>query len=138
MPTSSPAPPALLTTNSDYFPAFRDIPGENEWDDRYYNEVTDDPASSYKKNWCLIGEIIEANTLIRPRLVVRDRTGATFVVALYLDNGADAARILSKFKTGYTVALMHPLGHFFMDGTVGVRTEEEDEITVSALLPRPR
>lgn len=124
--------PARLTTNSDYFPAFRDVPGDHIYDSRYY---TDGEISHYKKNWCLIGEITEASTLMRPRLVVRDRNGASFVVALYLDKDVDASRILSKFKTGYTVALMYALGHLFLDGTTGVRIEDEDEITVN--IPPP-
>lgn len=83
----------------------------------------------------MIGEITQADTLVRPRLVVRDRTGASFVVALYLDRAINASRILSRFKKGYTVAIMTALGHYFQDGTAGCRIEEEDEITVSVEAP---
>lgn len=123
--------PNRLTTNPDYFPAFRDIPGEHEYNDRYYVE-TGETEATYKKKWCLIGEITQADTFARPRLVVRDRTGTSFVVALYLDRSVNATRILSKFKKGYTVAIMTALGHHFLDGTVGCRIEDEEDITVSA------
>lgn len=118
-----------LITNPEYFPAFKDIPGDHVDDPRYY---TDGDSATFKKHWCLIGEITEANSFVRPRLVVRDRAGTSFVVALYLDNGVDASRILSRFKPGSTVAIMYALGHFFMDGTTGCRVEDQDEITVSA------
>lgn len=120
-----------LTTNSEHFPAFRDIPGDHEFNDRYYIELGDSGAT-YKKRWCLIGEITQADAFPRPRLVVRDRTGTSFVVALYLDRSVNATRILSKFKKGYTVAIMTALGHYFLDGSAGCRIEDEEDITVSA------
>lgn len=124
-----------LTINSDYFPTVSEIPGDHEYNDRYYIE-TGSNGATYKKKWCLLGEITEANAIMRPRLMVRDRTGTSFVVALYFDNNVDASRILSKFKRGYTVAMMTALGHNFLDGSAGVRVEDEDEITVSAI-PSP-
>lgn len=126
--------PNRLTTNPDYFPPFRDIPGDHEYNDRYYVETGTDGAA-YKKKWCLIGEITQADAFPRPRLVVRDRTGASFVVALYLDRDPnDSIRILSKFKKGYTVAVMMALGHYFLDGSAGCRIEDQEDITVSITL----
>lgn len=57
--------PNRLTTNPDYFPAFRDIPGDHEYKDDYYFEIGSSEAG-YKKKWCLIGEITQADTLLRP------------------------------------------------------------------------
>lgn len=130
MATTTMDNPDHLTTNPDYFPAFCDIPGEHEYNDRYYVEIGSSGAE-YKKKWCLIGEITQADTFIRPRLVACDRTGASFVVALYLDKNDNASRILSKFKKGYTVAVAMALGHYFLDGSAGCRIEDAEDITVS-------
>lgn len=134
MTTANMDNPERLTTNPDYFPVFRDIPGDHEYNDRYYVE-TGTSSATYKKKWCLLGEITQADAFPRPRLVVSDRTGISFVVALYLDRSVNASRILSKFKTGYTVAIMTALGHYFLDGSAGCRIEDEEDITVSACGP---
>ncbi|ORY68941.1 uncharacterized protein BCR38DRAFT_424825 [Pseudomassariella vexata] len=126
--------PLQPITNRAYFPSFADLPGEHQYDARYYIDSTDPSlppgSATYKKHWILLGDIIEANTFLRPRLVARDRRGHMFVVALYLDEPEDMTRLVPHFKVGNTVALMHPLAHSFLDGSHGVRIEDGDEITI--------
>ena len=118
-----------------FFPSFRECPGEHQWDDRYFRDADpDDPscAGLYRKHWCLLGEIIQAENFIRPRIVAKDNRGKEFVVAFYPDNPSDMPRILKNFKAGNTIAIMYALGHGFLDGTIGVRVEETDDALVSS------
>ncbi|XDG05033.1 hypothetical protein ABKA04_004648 [Annulohypoxylon sp. FPYF3050] len=120
----------------DYFPSFRNCPGEHAWDDRYLVEAdpgNPESALTNKKHWCLLGEIIDANTLIRPRIVAKDYEGHEFVVAFYPDDPNDMPRLLKNFTVGNTIAIFYPLVHGFLDGTWGIRVEDSDEVIIIPL-----
>ncbi|KAI1456287.1 hypothetical protein F4805DRAFT_433112 [Annulohypoxylon moriforme] len=122
--------------DSNYFPSFNECPLEHMWDDRYLVDLDpEDPDSAgmNKKHWCLLGEIIQADTFIRPRLVAKDRKGSEFVVAFYPDDEDDMPRLLKNFKVGNTVAIFYPVAHGFADGTIGVRVEDSDEVIIIPL-----
>lgn len=117
-----------------FFPSFRDCPGEHVWDERYFRDLDpNDPEGPgvNRKHWCLLGEIIQADTFLRPRIVAKDYKGDQFVVAFYPDRENDMPRLLKHFKVGNTIAIFYPLVHFFLDGSIGVRVEESDEVIVS-------
>ncbi|KAI1104093.1 hypothetical protein F4804DRAFT_308215 [Jackrogersella minutella] len=119
-----------------YFPSFKDCPYEHAWDDRYLVEDDpEDPDSSgiNRKHWCLLGEIIQAENFIRPRIVAKDFKGHQFVVAFYPDDPNDMPRILKNFKVGNTIAIFYPLIHGFLDGTIGCRIEDSDEVLILPL-----
>ncbi|KAI1415443.1 hypothetical protein F5Y13DRAFT_156025 [Hypoxylon sp. FL1857] len=118
--------------NREFFPLFRDCPLEHIWDDRYLVD-TDDEAGTNRKHWCLLGEIIQADTIIRPRIVARDFQDNQFVVAFYPDDPDDMPRLLKDFKAGNTIAIFYPLIHAFIDGTTGVRVEDSDEVLIIPL-----
>ncbi|GAP88519.1 putative set domain protein [Rosellinia necatrix] len=84
---------------------------------------------------CLLGQITQANTIVRPRLVCRDVDGREFVVALYAggDDDAGMARLLKGFRVGHTVAIYYPVGHQFLDASRGVRVEDTDKILIMPL-----
>lgn len=109
----------------EHFPAFKDLPGEHAWDDRYLAGATN------RKHWCLLGEIIQAETIGRPRIVAKDFTGNQFTVVFHPDDEDDMPRLLGKFHRGNTIAIMEPLVHVFPDRTLGVRVEDSDEVLVS-------
>ncbi|KAI0844401.1 hypothetical protein F5Y00DRAFT_199390 [Daldinia vernicosa] len=113
------------------FPSFRDCPGEHVWDDRYL--VDRGGAGTNRKHWCLLGEIIQADTIIRPRIVAKDHKGDRFVVAFYPDDPNDMPRLLKNFKVGNTIAIFYPLVHQFLDGSIGVRIEDSDEVLIIPL-----
>ncbi|KAL7628303.1 hypothetical protein AAE478_002503 [Parahypoxylon ruwenzoriense] len=121
----------------EFFPSFHDCPGESLWDSRYFRDTNpDDPdggAGTHRKHWCLLGEIIEADTIIRPRIVAVDYQGNKFVVAFYPDNEDDMPRLLQRFKVGNTIAIFYPLVHLFLDGSTGTRIEESDEVLIIPL-----
>lgn len=111
-------------TDREVFVSFADTPFENDLSSLLEREDT---------QWCLLGEIIDAATLFRPRLVCRDVRGRDFVVAFYPDGGAaepGMRRILKNFKVGNTVAIFYAVGHLFLDQTLGVRVEETDKVLV--------
>ncbi|KAI0886490.1 uncharacterized protein GGS22DRAFT_114170 [Annulohypoxylon maeteangense] len=120
----------------DYFPSFRNCPGEYSWDDRYLallDPLNPDSALGNKKHWCLLAEIIEDDTLIHPRIVAKDHDGTNFVVAFYPDNPDDMPRLMKDFKVGNTIAIFYPLVHVFPDRTLGIRVEESDEVIIIPL-----
>ncbi|KAI1774848.1 hypothetical protein F4818DRAFT_416949 [Hypoxylon cercidicola] len=120
----------------EYFPSFVDCPGEHAWDDRYFEDAhPSDPTSAVtnRKHWCLLGEIIQADTLIRPRIVAKDYKGDRFVVAFYPDDTNDMRRLLQNFKVGNTIAIFYALVHNFLDGSVGVRVEKSDRVLIIPL-----
>ncbi|KAI1133982.1 hypothetical protein F5Y05DRAFT_248908 [Hypoxylon sp. FL0543] len=118
--------------NLEYFPAFHDCPYEGTLDSRYI-ERTSSTTGRNSKHWCLLGEIIQADTIIRPRLVVKDAQDIEFVVAFYPDDPNDMPRILKDFKVGNTIAVFYPFKHYFLDGTTGLRIEKSDEVLIIPL-----
>ncbi|KAI1194060.1 hypothetical protein F5X97DRAFT_327899 [Nemania serpens] len=91
----------------DHFITFCDAPGEWEF-----------PDLAYEHHSCLLGEVIQADTFLRPRLVT-DQT--------------EMPRLLKDFKVGYTIAIFYPVSHGFLDGTVGFRVEKTDKVLVIPL-----
>ncbi|KAI1394659.1 hypothetical protein F4819DRAFT_480901 [Hypoxylon fuscum] len=119
-----------------FFPSFRNCPGEHAWDDRYLVDSDPNDPNSYgsnRKHWCLLGEIVQADTIIRPRIVAKDHNGDRFVVAFYPDDPDDMPRLLNNFKIGNTIAIFYALVHNFLDGSVGVRVEDSDEVLIIPL-----
>ncbi|OTB15756.1 hypothetical protein K445DRAFT_101230 [Daldinia sp. EC12] len=115
-----------------YFPFFPDCPEEYSWDDRYLVEVGEGDGVN-RKHWCLLGQIMQADTILRPRIVAKDRDGNSFVVAFYPNDSNDMPRLLKNFKVGNTIAIFYPVVHQFLDGTMGVRVEDTDEVSIIPL-----
>ncbi|RYP24228.1 hypothetical protein DL765_000723 [Monosporascus sp. GIB2] len=115
--------------NRDFFPSFRDCPAD-EWDERFFQE---DEPGIHCKQWCLLGEIIEADTFLRPRIVAKDYKGDEFVVAFYPDDEGDMPRILKDFKVGNTIAVFYAVIHGFLDQTWGVRVENTNSVLIMPL-----
>ncbi|KAI1149017.1 hypothetical protein F4825DRAFT_464445 [Nemania diffusa] len=108
--------------DKDHFISFSDAPGQ--WEK---------PSIQSNKHSCLLGEIIQADTFIRPRLVCRDVNSRQLVVAFYPDNEAEMPRLQSGFKVGHTIAIFYPVSHGFLDGSVGIRVETPDKVLIIPL-----
>ncbi|KAI1168064.1 hypothetical protein F5B18DRAFT_600129 [Nemania serpens] len=106
----------------DHFITFRDAPPDWEFHDL-----------AYEQHSCLLGEIFQADTLLRPRLVCRDEKNCEFVVAFYPDDHAVMPRLLEGFKVGYTIAIFYPVGHVFLDRTAGFRVEKTEKVLIIPL-----
>ncbi|KAI1204063.1 uncharacterized protein F4807DRAFT_472922 [Annulohypoxylon truncatum] len=74
--------------------------------------------------------MIEANTIIHPRIMAKDYEVHKFVVTFYPDSPDDMPRPLKDFKVGNTIAIFYTLVHSFRDRTIGYRIEHSDEVTV--------
>lgn len=107
----------------DHFITFRDAPGE--WES---------PDLEYEHHSCLLGEIIQADSFFRHRLVCHDVNNSDYVVAFYPDDRAQMPRLLKDFKVHYTIAIFYPVSHGFLDGTVGFRVEKTDKVMVSIMI----
>ncbi|KAI0834412.1 hypothetical protein F5Y06DRAFT_279199 [Hypoxylon sp. FL0890] len=113
----------------EFFPSFCDCPYEQMRDDRYTSNTT----GMNRKHWCLLGDIIQADTIIRPRIVAEDFQGNQFVVAFYPDDPNDMPRLLKHFKVGNTIAIFYPLIHYFLDGTTGFRVDDSGKALIMPL-----
>ncbi|KAK9793531.1 putative MYND-type zinc finger protein samB [Seiridium cardinale] len=125
-------------TDRKYFLPFEDCPAEYDWFEHYTVEAGPGepvPKGTRRKSqhWCLLGEIVQAENFLRPRLVCKDRKGDKFVVAFYPEDQSDMPRILNKFRKGYTIAIFYPVQHEFLDMSSGIRVEDTDQTMIIPL-----
>lgn len=71
-----------------------------------------------------LAEIAGIKHFIRLRFLVRDKTGAKVPVAFHTDDYGFGLRTEAKLE--YTVAILYPYQHEFLDFTVGIRQEDEE------------
>jgi len=112
------------------FPDFADLPHENELDTDFFG-TTDGSRYSPRKHWCFLAEIDSIENFLRLRLIVKPG-GARVPIAFYTDDRG--AGFASQAKRGYTVAVLYPEQHPFLDMTTGIRVEEEQTVKVSFMV----
>jgi len=62
---------------------------------------------------------------------VKDKDGRQFLFACYFDTNVELPKSWEKnCKVGGVIAVMYALRHMFMDGQVGIRAEELQNVTV--------
>lgn len=72
-------------------------------------------------------------TFLRLRLVVRDRDGVQFQIAIHTEDRG--LGLPTKFLVpGYTVVILYAHHHQFLDFTTGIRHEEQQTLRVNARL----
>jgi len=99
---------------------------------RYYADPGNYGVFGPIKHWCLLVEIVEPIPYLRPMFKVKDKAGNQFLIALYLDNGVELPPIWKKHCfPGGVIAIMYANKHFFMDGQLGIRVEELENIKVN-------
>ncbi|OHF01014.1 hypothetical protein CORC01_03581 [Colletotrichum orchidophilum] len=110
----------MIKTYSDFskdhiFPRFNQVDDEVSFhhDEGYFNDTI---------NWCLFAEIIEAETIIRLRLVCSDENKRDFVVAFYPGQGVPVDP--RPYKVGHTIAILNAKSKTFLDQTDGIRVEK--------------
>lgn len=119
--TYSKHPPNSLR-NLVNFPTFAALPHEYATDPPHWKEVS---PFFFKqaRHWCFLGEIIEVIPWVRLMLRVNDKDGMSALVAFHDDERGKA--FAQACKTGRTVAVLDPLLHPFMDGSQGIRIEND-------------
>eukprot|EP01084_Bolivina_argentea_P116532 207038_1 len=100
-----------------FFIPIKELPGEYDYNEEFYN------GHFPSHHWCLIGEIQQNISFLRPGCIVKDINNDTIPIHFYL-NGATHFDS-SKLKKHSILCLRYALKHDFMDMSVGIRVEEE-------------
>lgn len=104
------------------FPKFVDLPDD-----------TGIYGGMRKKHWCMIAEIVDMDALVRFVLHVKDKAGTIFKVAFYTDGRGFECKT-ADVKPGYTVAILYPYQHEFLDLSFGIRVDDPKFVKVRLLL----
>ncbi|KAG2031918.1 hypothetical protein BDR03DRAFT_875037 [Suillus americanus] len=115
-----------LLRNNVNFPAFSDLPYENDVDPTYYVQGT--YSFSPRQHWCFLGEIENNYGLCRVLLRAKDKDGQVVTIGMYTDDRGQA--LVPQIKEGHTVAVLYGEQHCFLDMTVGIRVEEPSIIRI--------
>ncbi|KAG1740244.1 hypothetical protein EDD22DRAFT_959213 [Suillus occidentalis] len=115
-----------LLRNDITFPAFSDLPDENDVDPTYYDGGP--YRFSPRRHWCFLGEIVASIGLVRVLLRVKDKDGEVITIGLHTDDRGQA--LAPHIKIGHTVAVLYGEQHGFMDMSVGIRVEEPSVIRI--------
>lgn len=114
------------------FLTLNELPQDESIDLNFYR-TADGYYFSPRRHWCLVGQIVSVETFLRLRLVVRDRDGVQFQIAIHTeDRGSNFPSNL--LVPGYTVAILYAHQHGFLDFTTGIRQEEKQTLRVSAII----
>ncbi|KAF9554898.1 hypothetical protein CPC08DRAFT_712468, partial [Agrocybe pediades] len=117
MPRPRRTPEPFSLRHRKYFPIFAEIP-------------TDDDIYTADCHYCLLVEIVEIVPYLRPTFRVKDKADREFIVMFYLDRGTEVPR--EEWKTscrvGGVMMIKGAMNHQFMDGQVGVRVEDVEDV----------
>lgn len=118
------------------FLTFDELPHDDDIDLRFYR-TSNGFCYSPRRHWCLLAEIMSVETFMRLRLIVRDRDGTQFQIAVHTDDRG------SEYPTnmlvpGHTVAILYAHQHGFLDFTTGIRQEEKQTLRVCARIDARR
>ncbi|KZT10550.1 uncharacterized protein LAESUDRAFT_673338 [Laetiporus sulphureus 93-53] len=110
------------------FPPFADCPSEDDLDERYIS--VDGEIATHQRHWCFLGEIIDYIAIGRLTLDVRDVSGKLVRASFYdEDKGMRYVRG-GGLKKGYTLALLYPWQHYFLDQSCGFRMETSEDVKI--------
>lgn len=74
----------------------------------------------------LLADVMEDVSGSRPQFYIRDTEGREVLLKFELDTDASERKVFDDVAIGGMVALRNPHVHHFMDGSVGLRVEEDD------------
>jgi len=123
---------SLDLRNQMHFPTFSSLPDDSDFDLGYYGEEHYGVYAPVK-HWCLLAEIVERTGIpfLRPMVTAKDKAGKEFLVALYLDNDVVLPDFWHKYcKPGNVMVIMYACSHSFMDGQIGIRVEDVENIKI--------
>jgi hypothetical protein len=112
------------------FLTLNELPHDEDLDLNFYS-TADGSYFSPRRHWCLVGQIVSVETFLRLRLLVRDRDGVQFQIAIHTDDRGSNF-LSSLLVPGYTVTILYAHQHRFLDSTTGIRQEEKQTLRVSA------
>lgn len=97
------------------FPLFESLPYENDIDETYYRVDFLTYAFRPCRHWRFLGEIVDAMTLVRLRLQVKDKDGR--LLPVYFHTDGRGALFAHQCKKGHTVAILYGQQHDCWDKT---------------------
>lgn len=109
-----------------FFPAFKDLPDEDELDNRYFTDPYTSGVVTFKIHFYFLGEIVANVSLVRPTFQVKDRDGKPALVALYLDQ--PSLYNPKHYVVGSTLVIEYACKKMFLDGQMGIRVEDGNAI----------
>jgi hypothetical protein len=122
--------PSSATEPRDVYLSFLDLTKLEDPSMTYYGGW-DTGRISPKQHWCLIGEITNAESFMRPQVILQTRFGEEVKIMFYLDDrpsmmgfqGGAFDDFPFKVEPGHTICIMYAERKTFMDMSVGVRQE---------------
>ncbi|KAK6336449.1 hypothetical protein TWF696_002002 [Orbilia brochopaga] len=114
--------------NETTFPAFEDLPGDNDISLDYWDTVE---GFSYhpRRHWCFLSEIVDVQSLIRLQFFVKDKNGREVPIFFYTD-GRGSELDPARIRPGFTVAVLYAEQHGFLDFSVGIRHENPTSMKI--------
>lgn len=79
------------------------------------------------EQWIILREVVQVNPWIRPVFETKDVHGTIMKIAFYCDDSQQGSHI----RVGQTIAIRNGTIHHFMDGSIGYRIEDFNNIQVS-------
>ncbi|OCH85064.1 hypothetical protein OBBRIDRAFT_829124 [Obba rivulosa] len=111
------------------FPIFADCPYENKANTRYFIS-RGTGATLPRRHWCFFGEVVDFVVFGRLTIDARDTSGRIIRISFYDDNRGLRFVTNDQVKKGYTVAVLYPLQHWFLDMSQGFRVEDVSKVMI--------
>ncbi len=114
-----------------HFPSFRDLPSEHMFDDSYW-KINKQGYLAPACTWFFMAEIINDDvaqiSFLRNKVDVRDREGCVCPISFYPESlgGFD----FQTLKNGSTILVTNGQRHNFLDGSIGLRCEYLEHVSV--------
>ncbi|KZP11553.1 hypothetical protein FIBSPDRAFT_871255 [Athelia psychrophila] len=115
------------------FPSFENLPDDSAPSPVYHTMVQINSRTGAffpHVQWDLIAEIKDITDITRLRLSVKDAGEPQHNFYIHVHTDDHGKSLVSRCHKGHTVVIPHAERHRFLDGTVGVRLEQEDPVAV--------
>ncbi|TVY73285.1 SET domain-containing protein [Lachnellula suecica] len=117
--------------NRSTFPAFNELPDENEVDEHFYRSI-DMGTYEPRRHWCFLGEIKDHFTLTRLQMEIEGIDGIVIPLFFYTD-GRGRELVPAQVQKGNTIAILHAQRHAFLFSPPGIRHEIQETIKIFPL-----
>ena len=124
-----------ILQNRTHFPSFEQLPHENDIDTTYYKLNKRTSVWEPRLTWCFVADITNADRAQTPgffgrnRTIVKDRDGNDGIPIYFYHDGFSYMDF-SLIKKGHTIAVLQAEVHYFMDGQIGLRIENLENVAV--------
>jgi len=115
--------------NHHNYPPFAYLQDENDIDLRYYGQDDTEFMYSPIRHWALVGEIVDINFFIRPRVTIQTRFGEKVLVNFHLEDANKPTFFdWTDLQRGACLIIFYAKKRTFLDMNQGVRQESPDSV----------